>query len=69
MANIELTASQVRELHALDQPIIDLEAVLRKAELAGLDVSELAQRLADTKARRMGLLAQFSPGLSAREKR
>lgn len=69
MANVELTAAQVRELHALDQPIIDLEGVLLRAERAGLDVSEIKDRLADVKARRLGLLQQFSPGLGAREKR
>lgn len=69
MANVELTAAQVRELHALDQPIIDLEQILIKAERAGLDVAELKDRLAATKAQRAGLLQQFSPGLGAREKR
>lgn len=69
MANIELTGSQVKELHALDPGLNDLEQVLIRARRAGLDVTEIQQRINDAKAKRIGLLQNFSPGLTAREKR
>lgn len=69
MANVELTASQVKELQAVGQAIADINALVSRAKVAGLDVGELEERLKVAETRRLGLLSQFSPGLGPREKR
>lgn len=69
MANIELTGSQVKELQALDQAIKDLQGVLAKGRLAGLNVDALEQKLNEAQTMRVGMLTHFSPGLGPREKR
>lgn len=62
MAEIELTGSQVRELQSMDQAIITLTDTLTRAQRAGLEVTDLQQRLAQYNEKRKGLLREFTPG-------
>lgn len=69
MANIELTAAQTRELVAIEQAVNTLRESLRRAEAAGMDVSELTAKLEKANAQRQGMLQQFSPDAVARRQR
>ena len=69
MAEVQLTASQQRELMAMDQAILSAELNLQKAEKAGLDVTALQDTLRRNKALRAGLLQHFSPTASDRTRR
>lgn len=69
MADVELTASQTRELQALDQTIQELQTLLTRAERAGIDVSGLQARVAAANDRRVGMLREFTAASSARRQR
>jgi len=69
MADVELTGAQVKELQAIEQAVHDLQALVDRARLAGINVDELEQRLRDANARRTGLLVHFSPATSSRRQR
>jgi hypothetical protein len=69
VADVELTGAQTRELQAIGQAVINIEDLILRAEKAGLDVADLKAQLARAEAQRKGLLAQFSPGTSARRQR
>lgn len=69
MADVELTAAQVRDLQAIEQAVIQLRGTIERAERAGIDVTELRTRLDDAERRRVGLLSQFSPGVTQRRGR
>jgi hypothetical protein len=69
VAAIELTGSQQRDLDALDAPLQDLMQNLHRAELAGLDVSELQRQVAAIQNKRRGLLTHFSPTATTRTRR
>lgn len=61
-----MTAAQTADLRAMQTAVNQLESDIRRLEEAGLDVTELRQRLEKAKTVRQGLLNNFTPGTTAR---
>lgn len=69
MADVELTASQAKELTAAEAAVNELRQVLLRAQRAGLDTSDLQRKLEDADSKRAGMLREFLAGAASRRNR
>lgn len=66
MAQVQLTEEQIAELQGLTQLEAALDAEINKAESAGIDVTDLRERLQIAKNMRAGILKVYGPNVSKR---
>lgn len=66
MAKLELTAAQTADLQAAKEASDELRRQIDLLEASHIDASELRKRYELMERQRQALLANFSPGTSAR---
>lgn len=65
---VQLTPEMIASLHALEETVNVIGQEIERAKRAGLDVSELEDRLNNVESMRQGILKEYAPAVGRRRR-